>query len=184
MAPPKKAAKHAAKKAAKKSAKHKGPRDARRAYEHLGRIEILQTVSGHLDGEVSMLLNAAQAEMKACYPEDAADILRAAEHLSFAFVSERSSINSPAPPAALEREISAEIEHLSRRATENAEEDGYHYPELIALSRSMLKRAKAALKHGSYRQALELARGAEALSIVSRHTSKRLGKDETQARLT
>jgi len=54
----KKSAKKAAKKAAKKSAKHHGGSELRRAYEHLGRLEVLQ---GGLPGPVITEINALTA---------------------------------------------------------------------------------------------------------------------------
>src|SRR5258708_16482578 len=77
------------KKAAKKSAKHHdhkhdSAKDLRRAYEHLGRLEILQrTLQPTQAGDVKSLITLAKQELENGHRKDAADLLRPAEHFSF-----------------------------------------------------------------------------------------------------
>jgi len=186
MATPKKAAKKvakkAAKKSAKKSAKHSESRDVRRAYEHLGRVEILQKTSGESDANTSMLVKLAQGELKAGYSKDAADLLRAAEHLSFAALGHSNRRSSEISPQ-LKKEILSEIDHLTRKSQEHAEEEGERHPELVSLHDSMLKRANDGIAKGVYRQSLELARGAEALTHVFKHGPIRITAGKSQLKL-
>jgi hypothetical protein len=85
-------AKKAAKKAAKKvAAKHADPqhherRDLRRAYEHLGRVEILKQNGQAELNDVVSLVALAEKELVQGHRKDAADLLRAAEHFSFAAI--------------------------------------------------------------------------------------------------
>jgi len=80
--PPKKAAKKAVK---HHDLKHQEAKDLRRAYEHLGRVEILQRALQQTHVEhVSTLAALAEQELQSGHIKDAADLLRAAEHLSFA----------------------------------------------------------------------------------------------------
>ena len=175
-----------AKKAAKKiSGKHADPKhheskDLRRAYEHLGRVEILQKTSGRTHEDVSTLAGLAQKELKAGHAKDAADLLRAAEHLSFADLGETSSTGQ-AVSSMLEEAVRSEFAHLIEKADDHwgHEDEKNRHPEVKTLYRSSLKAAQKALQQGSYRQALELARGAEALAHVKKHGPGELtaGKD-------
>ena len=78
------------KKAAKKSAKHHDPKhdsakDLRRAYEHLGRVDILQRVLQPKHAhDVKSLVTLAERELENGHRKDGANLLRAAEHFSFA----------------------------------------------------------------------------------------------------
>ena len=178
MPPPKKAAKKAAAKHA--DPKHHETKDLRRAYEHLGRVEILQRASGQNDKDVTTLAALAQKELKAGHAKDAADLLRAAEHLSFAALGATASKATGLSPK-LEEGIKNEFEHLCDKAEEHweHEDEADRHREVVSLYRSSLDAAKKAHQHGSYRQALELARGAEALAHVKKHVPDELpsGKD-------
>ena len=175
-----------AKKAAKKQVdpQHHELKDLRRAYEHLGRIEILQTAGGQSNTDVSTLAKLAQKELKAGHAKDAADLLRAAEHLSFA------AMGASAPPSAdlspkLGEAISKEFDHLLEKASEHwdheAERD--RHPEVEALFRSSVEAARKARKHGAHRRALELARGAEALAHVKKHGPDKLSAGKVPLKL-
>ena len=78
------------KKAAKKSAAHHHDKphqtnDLRRAYEHMGRLEVLRkSLEASTADAVGVLAKLAQNEIGAGHNKDAADLLRASEHLSFA----------------------------------------------------------------------------------------------------
>ena len=103
MPPPKKAAKKAPKKAAKKTAghhhdKHHQANDLRRAYEHMGRVAVLrQTSKSSATDAVAELTASAQRAIKDGHSKDAADLLRASEHLSFAVLAGQGR----APPHAI-----------------------------------------------------------------------------------
>jgi hypothetical protein len=118
--PVKKAAKKAPKKAAKKGAKHHhdkrhAGKDLRRAYEHLGRVQALESiVPATVSTQIATLTALAQKSLHASEQKSAADLLRAAEHLAFG------SLASPAKATrlgdALEEAINAEYEHLMDKA--------------------------------------------------------------------
>jgi hypothetical protein len=81
---------HASSEAAKKSAKHHDPkhdsaRDLRRAHEHLDRVHILQSVLQPKQADdVKSLVTLAEQKLENGHRKDAANLLRAAEHFSFA----------------------------------------------------------------------------------------------------
>jgi hypothetical protein len=177
----KKAAKKVAKKAAKKSAHHHESRDVRRAYEHLGRVEILQRAFDESDADISMLVSLAQSEVKAGQSRNAADLLRGAEHLSFAGLAKGRGGSRVSEE--LEREILAEVDHMTRKAADHAEEEGERYEQVATLSRVMLNRAHNLIAKGAYRPALELARGAEALAHVMKLGTGRLESGRSPGRL-
>src|SRR5579875_3019709 len=88
-----------AKKAAKKAARHpedKSGKDLRRAFEHTSRVEILQRLlpPGSTDS-IATLIACACRELDAGKNDEAADLLRAAEHLSFAALSIPAAQNAP-----------------------------------------------------------------------------------------
>src|SRR5579875_1902510 len=88
-----------AKKAAKKAARHpedKSGRDLRRAFEHTSRVEILQRLlpPGSTD-PIATLIACACRELDAGKNADAADLLRASEHLSFAALAVPDSDGAP-----------------------------------------------------------------------------------------
>ncbi len=170
MPPPKKAAaKHA-------DPKHHAMKDLRRAYEHLGRVELIQKASGHNEKDVSTLASLAPKELQAGHAKDAADLLRAAEHFSFAAIGD-SSVKPSGLSATLEQAVQDEFDHLMKKAQDHWEHENEEdrHAEVIVLHAKALKEAKQAFKHGSYRQALELARGAEALAHVKKHGPDELG---------
>src|ERR1700761_3304891 len=86
---PKKAAKKAAKKSAKKAVgghDHRAANDARRTFEHLGQVQALATLASDEQETIRLLTSTADAAFQAESYREAADILRAAEHLSFAAI--------------------------------------------------------------------------------------------------
>lgn len=162
------------KKAAKKSVKHHDPKrheakDLRRAYEHLGRVEILQLAlrQTHVK-HVTTLAALAEQELQSGHIKDAADLLRAAEHLSFAALAGDNAKVAEVSKD-LENAIAEEFEHLTLKAEEHWEHDEERHGVVAALYESSLKSSKKALQQGTYRQALELMRAAEALAHVKKH---------------
>jgi hypothetical protein len=148
--------------------KHHEEKDMRRAYEHLGRVEILQQflqpASAH---EVGVLVALAQQEIQNGHKRQASELLRASEHLSFAALGIEETKKAP-PAKDLERAISEEFEHLTHKAEERWEY-GDRHEGLAAIYKFSLQTAKTALKHGEYHPALELARAADALAGVKQH---------------
>lgn len=171
----KKAAKKSAKKAAKKSAhhhgkhhggKHHGGKDLRRAYEHLGRLSVLEQ---HLDAAVTTHLKAltdrAQASLHANEPKSAADLLRAAEHLVFGSLAATAKAGRLSED--LEAAINADYEHMTDKAEEHWEKHAEERPAgLDDIYDFMRAEAEDAFGRQAFRRALEFARGAEALAHV------------------
>jgi hypothetical protein len=157
----KKVANKAAKKVAKKAAKHVPGHDLRRAYEHLGRIEILDQMLGPRSPlDIAAVVTLARQELAAEAHRNAADLLRAAEHMSFAALS-------PDEPAAtvsseLERAVRSEFERLFARAEAQEAMAG----PIGDVLTTTLDAARGAFDGGFFRPALELARAAEALTHV------------------
>ena len=168
----------AAKKAAAKHAdqKHHERKDLRRAYEHLGRIEALQpSVKGEFSKDVDTLVALAEKELGKGHRKDTADLLRAAEHFSFAALGSAEGTSSNISPE-LKDVVTEEVEHLTHKATEhwNESDKSEHHEEVTAIFQRALETAEKALDTGSYRQALEVSRGAEALAHVKKHGRERL----------
>ena len=180
---PKKAVKKAAKKAAKKSAgahdPHKAAKDARRTFEHLGRVQALAKLTSSEAGSLQSLTATADGAFRAQKYKESADLLRAAEHLSFATLHADAT---EAVAAELKQVIKEEFTHLLERADEHASR--HVLPrETKQLFLRLVKDAKASMRRGSLRAALEYARGAEALAHVHDLDSKRLTTGPTQKRL-
>ena len=169
MPPLKTVASKAAKKAAKKAAghhhdKHHEAKDLRRAYEHMGRLEILRkSLDSSTEDSVAKLAKLAQKMIASGHNKDAADLLRASEHLSFAHLAgDVAGVGSLS--SKLEATITEQFEELTRKADEHWSEE--HSGIVAALYKRSRKSALKALKEGAYYQALEYARAAEALSHV------------------
>jgi hypothetical protein len=159
---PKKAVKKAAAKMSDNHGGKKDAQDARRTFEHLGRVRsILSRVTG-ARGAIQSLVSVADHNLCSQHYRESANLLRAAEHLSFAdLLSDDRQRVSPD----LLRAIEDELSHLLDRAREHGEAEDA--PTMIReLYGRMTSEAKAALRRGSYGAALELARGAEALTHV------------------
>lgn len=181
-------AKKAAKKAAAKHAdpKHHEGKDLRRAYEHLGRVEMLQrNLNAASSKDIHTLVTLAERELGKGHRKDAADLLRAAEHFSFA-----ASANANSKPSKVSEElegiVAEEVEHLTEKANEHWDEseESEHHASVATLFQTSLKAAASALKAGQYRQALELARGSEALAHVKKHGAEELGPGTSHPKLS
>ncbi len=168
----KQAHKHADKHADKPRGKH-----LRRVYEHLGRVEALQ---GLAEVEaVPSLIRLAQAGIDRDQARSAADLLRAAEHLSFAAVAAQSG-SGPALSPDLEEAIRREFRKLLETAEEH---DLTHGSTLDDLLRQTLLDARSAFDAGSFRQALELARAAESLAEIDPDSEKQLDPPQSRRAL-
>ena len=109
----------------------------------------------------------AEAELGMGHRKDAADLLRAAEPLSFAALASTEKKSTKVSPE-LEEIVTEEVEHLTRKAKEHWEESekSEHHEGVTAIFESALDTSEKALDAGLYRQALELSRGAETLAHV------------------
>jgi len=164
----------APKKAAKKSVKdheknhHEGKegKELRRAYEHLGRLGILEKMlSAGASAQIGILTDLAQKSLLEGDSKSAADLLRACEHLGFG------SLASQAKASRVSEELASalneEYEHLVDKAEEHWQKhEGKRPDAIVPVYDSMLQFANIALEKGAYRRALEFARGAEALAHV------------------
>jgi len=175
--------KKSAKKGAKKTAGHHHDNELRRAYEHMGRIAVLrQTSKPSPTDAVSVLTKLAQQAIKDGYSKDAADLLRASEHLSFAVLAgEVSGIVSVS--AELKESITEQFDELTRRANEHWEEEAEHSGILTGIYQSSRNSATKAFKARAYQQALEFARAAEALAHVKQHGPLKLEGGHTDLHL-
>ena len=157
--------KHPGKHADKPSGKH-----LRRAFEHLGRVEALQALAP-ADSVVS-LVRLAQSSIDGGQAHLAADLLRAAEHLSFAVAAAPSRSASKLSPD-LEEAVRREFRKLLEAAEEH---DLASDSTLGKLLRQTFEDAHAAFDSGNFRQALELARAAEALASIEERDAQKLDK--------
>jgi hypothetical protein len=161
-----------AKKAAKKSAKkhdhkpHHFAKEMRRGYEHLGRVQGLQRFADPPDEDVSKLLRMAQEESSKGEARNVAELLRGAEHLSFAGLVDQAGRAAPISDE-VETALEEEFHHLRSKAEERWEGEDAD-PALAKIYGGSLQRAARAAANGHYRQAMELVRAAEALAHVKR----------------
>ena len=165
--------------------KHHEAKDLRRSYEHLGRVEVLQrALQPATSKDIHSLVGLAQQQLGKGHRKHAADLLRAAEHFSFAALVSAELKPNGASPELLES-VKEEVNHLTRKANEHWDEHGVdkHHAWLTALFHSSIETAMTALDSGSYRQALELARGAEALAHGSKHGPEELGSGKPKPKL-
>jgi hypothetical protein len=186
--PAKKVAKKTPKKTARRSPHQLPSQDLRRAYEHLGRIDILEgAIAGVHFVQVSALATLAQQQLAAGHTRDAADLLRAAEHICFAALAPEDRQGGVQMVSSdLKAAISAELNQLRQRAEDRwhdseSEEDQAH-ETIAAIYSAALDQAELAFGRGAYRPALELARAAEALSHIDAGFMARLS-DREQTRL-
>ena len=161
--------KHAKKHPKKHDEKPNG-KHLRRAYEHLGRVEALQALTT-VDSVVS-LVRLAQAGIAHGQARVAADLLRSAEHLSFAAATATSK-SKPSLSSDLEEAIRREFRKLLEAAEEH---DLSSDSTLGKLLRRTFEDAHSAFDSGNFRQALELARAAEALGSIETRDVDKLDK--------
>lgn len=171
---PKKAAKKVAKKAAKKAPGHRLGQDTRRCYEHFGRVSTLMRLVPEKEN-VARLVALAQELLRLGSAKEAAEALRAAEHLSFGILAAGGRADRVSD--ALLEALRSEYSDLLERAKERAEEHELSGPAARLLS-VMRKLAVQAFKAERYRAASELARGAEALTHIHTEITGRLRAPE------
>ena len=161
--PDKPGKKHAGKHDSKGAGKH-----LRRAFEHLGRVEALQTLTQ--SDSISTLVRLAQASIDHDVARPAADLLRAAEHLSFAAVAAQSK-SSSSLSADLEEAVRREFRKLLEHAEDHELAIGTTLDRLL---RQSVEDARKAFEDGNFRQALELARAAESLASIHEDDAEEL----------
>ena len=184
MPPSKKAAKKASKKTpGHHHDKHHQANDLRRAYEHMGRIAVLrQSSKSSATDAVAELITLAQRTIKDGHSKDAADLLRASEHLSFAVLaSEVSGVVRVSTE--LKQSITEHFDELTRRADEHWDEEEEHSNILAGIYQSSRNSSAKAFKARAYHQALEFARAAEALAHVKQHDSLKLDRGHKDLQL-
>ncbi|HEY4380876.1 MAG TPA: hypothetical protein VGN01_11060 [Acidobacteriaceae bacterium] len=155
---------------APRKAAHHPLYDLRRVYELQGRIEILEgALAGSPFCDVSALASLAEQEFSAGRLHNAAEILRACEHLTFAALAPYAAGCPTRVSAELRAAITSEFNHITRSAELHWSEANAHFetpligPIALIYAKSLAE-AKRALLRGAYRPALELARAAEALA--------------------
>jgi len=159
--------------APRKSAKLHPLHHLRRVYELQGRIEILEgALAGSPFCEVSTLTALAEQELAASRSQCAAELLRAAEHLSFAALAPHAAGCPPRLSAELKAAIVDEFNNITRYAellwSESAAdadpETTFRRQPLALIYTSALTEARRCLAGGACHPALELARAAESLA--------------------
>jgi ATP-dependent protease HslVU (ClpYQ) peptidase subunit len=141
-------------------------KELRRAYEHLGRLSVLEkNVAGRSAVQIKRLTELAQRSLLAQDAKSAADLLRAGEHLAFGSLA--ATTRATRLSEALEQALRTEYEHLVEKAAEHWKRHEQERPvEIAEVYEAMLAAAEVAQVKGAYRRALEFARGAEALAHV------------------
>lgn len=188
MAPPKKAAKKVAKKAAKKAPrhhhdKHHQTKDLRRTYEHMGRLAVLRRIlESSSTKTIAELTTLAERAIKDEHNKDAADLLRAAEHLSFAILAGEAS-GIVRVSVELKESITEQFDELLQRADEHWEEAEEHSNIVLEIYQSSRSRAVKAFNAHAYHQALEFARAAEAFAHVKQHGPLKLESGQKNLQL-
>ncbi len=174
---PKKAAKKSAKsakKAAKKTPGNKLGQEMRRCYEHFGRVSTLLGQMAEKE-TVTRLVALAQELLRLGSPKEAADALRAAEHLCFGSLAMQGGTDDISDVLLVA--LQTEYADLLDRAKQRAADHELAGPAARLFS-TLRKMAAAAYKARQYRGASELARGAEALTHIHTELTTRLRAPE------
>jgi hypothetical protein len=163
--------KHSADEHPKKKHGHK--KDLRRAFEHMSRVQHLRgSISRAQAKSIDILVALAHQELIAGGEENAADLLRATEHLGFAFIGTDASVGSLSP--ALLEAIAEQYQHLGDKATEHWDKRSEPSQDLSRIYASARKAAGEAFAENLYHQALEYQRAAEALAHVDLQPGRKL----------
>lgn len=171
MSPPERAASKDAAKATKTSAAHHpNSHDLRRAFEHFGRIEMMRAsgLSAMSLGAVDIMVLFARHEWEAGFAHNAADLLRAAEHICFGARLFDSTLFESIPPI-LHDSVIAHFRELMHRADHHWH-DASHPFEFVAVYKFAQEMANQAIERNAYQAALEYARAAEALAHLRLHS--------------
>jgi hypothetical protein len=145
--------------------------DLRRAYEYLGRVDILEgALAGVHFVHVTALANLAQQRLSAGDASDAAELLRAAEHICFAALAPEDRAGPvEVVSAPLRAAVTRELRRLTLRAEKQWSSSADNPPSesLTGIYNAALEQANVAFNKGAFRPALELVRAAEALSHIA-----------------
>ncbi len=173
------AKKHSAHKPHPKKQAHN--KDLRRAFEHMGRVLSLHSsLTPASRKPADVLVKLAHQELTTGSEQNAADLLRAAEHLGFAVLA-ADSTSSLSP--ALIKAIQEQYERLEDKATEHWEEQSAHPEELAKIYEAARKAAAKAFKDEQYHRALEYQRAAESLAHVELEPARKLNAGKSQRQL-
>ena len=185
--------KHAAEKAAPKkhaedkpgkekhAKKHGHSKDLRRAFEHMNRVQCLHSSLARPEAKsVDLLAALAEQELTSGEEQNAADLLRAAEHLAFAFLADDTDTGELSPD--LLEAIHEQHERLADKADEHWKEQKKPHEDLAKVYEAARKASGKALKEEQYHRALEFQRAAEALAHVELQPARKLeaGKPRRQ----
>jgi hypothetical protein len=172
--------KHAKKNDKKKPKQHSRGKEARRAFEHLSRVEVLSRQLETEDEDLQPLLSWAQEAYRAGDYKTAAELLRAAEHLSFAALAGDQVVELPeAFLVEVHRELDRLQEQMEERTVKNAAD---RCTEKLRVR--VWRGVAAAIRKEQWHRALELARGAEALTHGGPAQPKALVAGHKQRQLT
>lgn len=156
---------------AKSAPKHDEGKHLRRAHEHHGRVLAMHSAHGAHASEIKTITELAEKELAGSHFKDAADLFRAAEHLSFGMVaSEKADADVS---KRLKLSLKEEYENKRSKADEHWEES----ETLSAIYEKTGDGAQQAFEAGAYRRALELVRAAEALAHVHLHEDESASDD-------
>jgi len=156
--------------AAKAAPIHGNGEDLRRAYEYLARIDILEgALSGASFCDVSSLVALALRALAAGRSREACDLLRTAEHISFAAQAPAGySASAIRVCEELGEAIEAEFDLLIRRAELMREQrSSPRHGQLPDLCARTLTDAREAYAEQAFGRALELARAAALLANLA-----------------
>jgi hypothetical protein len=167
--PAKKAAKKSAKKAAKKAPgkhhEHHTGKDLRRAYEHLGRLEALESLlPSAVLAQIATLTEVSRHTLQAGDARSSAELLRACEHIAFGALAANSgeSVNEELSDA-----IGKHFEKLREDAIDTWDEHGEDStPNIRDAFEWAFSMADTAHQKRNFRRAMEMIRAANALAQV------------------
>jgi hypothetical protein len=143
--------------------------DLRRAYQSLARIDILEgALYGPAFCDVSTLVALALTELNAGHHREAADLLCAAEHISFAAQVPHGYASAIGVSNELRRALCAEFEALVESADRfRRQPSSPRHGVLPELCTRTLQLAQEAYAEELFSRALELARATEILAEIA-----------------
>jgi hypothetical protein len=149
----------------------------------MNRVHLLRpSIDSALANDIEVLVAIAQQQLTAGQDNNAVDLLRAAEHLSFAALPGERSVQAKISQHLLQA-IRAQFDQLASKAAEHWEREPEHHALLSGIYDSTNQRAATALRVGNHHQALELQRAAEALTHVTLHGPQKLARKPKQRQL-
>ncbi len=141
------------------------------AFEQFGRIDILEGgLAGSPFVNVSVLANLARQQLESGHADNAANLLYAAEHLSFAALAPKDSAQLTAQiPHELKAAVASELDRITHAAEQlwSKSASTTNRAVIEKIYTTALDDARPAFDRGAYRPALHLARAAEALARIT-----------------